>query len=184
MLWSSLVFLWIVCCNMLSRRAEASWGGPLGLLLFCIGAASTWIYFQNGFHFFIVTYILTVAGIFAITLVRVSSAPKAHAPAKRYAYLSVAFYGAGFFFLWLPEQILCGNRIHDSHESGLLALPIPLHAFFHITSSIGPFCFLTYVVFDFLEKRKRRPDITSEFVPELCGMVSVPIVTANQQLVD
>lgn len=179
MLWSSLVFLWISVCNALGKQAEAAWSTRLAGLMFCAGAGSTWVYFNSGFGFFIVTYVLTVAGIFITTLVRASYAPKRYAAAKKYAYLSVAFYGAGFFFLWIPEQVLCGNRIHDTHDSGLLALPIPLHAFFHITSSIGPLCFLTFVVYDFLEKRKRVPKLESEHAPEFCGMVSIPVVTAQ-----
>jgi dihydroceramidase len=180
MLWSSLVFLWIAVCNALGRRGEAAWSARLAGLLGGVGAGSTWVYFNAGFGFFLVTYVVTVFAIFTVTLVRASCyAPERNAPARKYAYLSVAFYGAGFFFLWIPEQVFCGNRIHDTHLSGLLALPIPLHAFFHITSSIGPLCFLNYVVFDYLEKRKRRPAIVSERAPEFCRVVSIPVITAD-----
>ena len=176
MLWASLVFLWIACCNAMGT-SENAWGPPLAVMFGCIGAGSTWVYFNSGFTFFIATYILTVASIFAVTLIRVSRAPKRHAFAKKYAYLGVGFYFAGFLFLWLPEQILCGNRMRDTRDTGLLALPVPLHAWFHITSSIGPICILTYFVFDYFEKRKRGPKIVSKPAPELCGMVSIPVVT-------
>lgn len=37
----------------------------------------------------------------------------------------------------VPEQIFCGNRLQVTHHSLLQDLPVPLHSFFHVTSSIG-----------------------------------------------
>jgi len=179
MLWSSLIFLWIVCCNGLSRQGESRWALTLAILMFCFGTVSTWFYFQAGFAYFIGAYILTVASIFSMTLYRVTKSRNTRASV--YAYRAVAFYGGGFLFLWLPEQFFCGNRIHDTHESGLLSLPVPLHAFFHITSSIGPFCFLTHAAFEHLEQQKRRPDIVSEPSVESCGMISISVVKPRDE---
>ena len=46
--------------------------------------------------------------------------------------------------MWLPEQIFCGNRIYVDHDSILIKLQF--HAIFHVTSSIGPYFFMVYVV--------------------------------------
>ena len=63
-------------------------------------------------------------------------------------------YIFGFAAFWIPEQVVCGNRNIDRHDSGLLALPVPLHAFFHLTSAVGPVYMLVYLSFEYLERRK------------------------------
>ena len=124
MLWSSLLFLWIGATNtMSSSTALKSWSMPLGLLLLVIGTLSTFMYFQGGFLFFIVTYVITVASIFLVMLFGMNT----NSIARKYGLLSIAIYCFGFICLWIPEQVLCGNRIVDYHKSMLLSLPIPLH---------------------------------------------------------
>jgi dihydroceramidase len=177
MLWSSLIFLWIGLCNAMPNRIEKKWSGAVACTLFVLGAFSTFIYFHTGgFLYFIITYILTVASIFAITLYQL----RPNSPVRSYAIWSILMYSGGFLLLWLPEQIFCGNRITDSHVSGLLSLPIPLHAFFHVTSSIGPIYSLTYMTYEYLERRKRKPNIISEHAPEFICMINVSVVQCEQ----
>ena len=64
MLWSSLIFLWIGVCNALSPTAEKQWSNLLAIVLSVFGTASTVVYFQGGFIYFITTYTLTVVSIF------------------------------------------------------------------------------------------------------------------------
>lgn len=172
MLWSSLIFLWIGVCNALSPTAEKQWSNLLAIVLSVFGTASTVVYFQGGFIYFITTYTLTVVSIFGVTLYQL----RANSPVYSYCVMTMLLYAGGFLLLWLPEQILCGNRLVDAHTSGLLALPVPLHAFFHVTSSIGPICCLTFMTFEHLEKRKRRPSLISEHAAEFMCMLSVPVV--------
>lgn len=175
MLWSSLIFLWIACVNNMDGCAENRWGTILGWSLFVLGIVSTYIYLLGGFAYFIVVYIITVIGVFGATLYQL----RKDSPARRYAFMAVGYYSGGFLFLWLPEQLLCGNRKVSFHESGLLSLPIPLHAFFHLTSSIGPVCCLTYLTFEYLEQRKRNPSLMYERAAEFLGTLDMPLVKAS-----
>ena len=68
-------------------------------------------------------------------------------------------YVGGFLCLWVPEQVFCGNRLQTHHHSPLQDLPLPLHAFFHVTSSAGPLSWLTFAAFEELRSTKRKPAI-------------------------
>jgi hypothetical protein len=68
-------------------------------------------------------------------------------------------YVGGFLALWVPEQAFCGNRLHAHHHSPLQDLPLPLHAFFHVTSSIGPLSWLTFASFEGARRENRRPRV-------------------------
>ena len=49
---------------------------------------------------------------------------------QQFAFRAILFYAGGFFVLWLPEQVLCGNQLlPDAPVSSLSELPIPLHVF-------------------------------------------------------
>jgi dihydroceramidase len=179
MLWSSLIFLWIGLCNAMDNATEARYSTTAALCLSAMGGLSTLIYFRDGFTFFIITYIITVASIFGVTLYQLRAAVN-ESPARSYAIWSIALYAGGFFCLWIPEQLLCGNRLVDTHDSGLLRLPIPLHAFFHITSSIGPVCCLIYMTFEHLEARGKGPVLVRERPSEFCCLIDVGVVKCEK----
>ena len=155
MLWSALIFLYICIMSVYwTKEQEERYGPFLSGGLTTIAIVVTYIYLQGGFAFFIITYSLTVFAISALSLMAAE-----RSIAGKYAWYAVSFYLGGSIFLWFPEQLFCGNRLEVHHESGLLALPIPLHAFFHVTSAIGPVCYLTFTVAEHLLKRKRKPVI-------------------------
>jgi|EP00945_MAST-04E_sp_MAST-4E-sp1_P007682 dihydroceramidase len=149
MLWSSLFFLFTVLT--LGAKAESTrWWG---CVLAACGIVSTTIYFAGGFVIFIISYIVTVASVIICTVKYASESR--HADLKRFANLAVVLYAGGFFLLWIPEQVFCGNRLlPDRPITGLTDLPVPLHAFFHWTSAIGPYYWLAFAAYGHLAERR------------------------------
>jgi len=178
MLFGSLIFFYITCCNSMTKTNEKKYSTTLGVILLSIGVATTYIYFTIGFFFFLVMYIAVVASVFGITLYQLR--PKS--PARKYALYSIGMYIFGFAAFWIPEQIVCGNRNIDRHDSGLLALPVPLHAFFHLTSAVGPVYMLVYLSFEYLERRKRKPTLVYEKYHALLFFMSVDVVHCSEAI--
>eukprot|EP01083_Nonionella_stella_P028386 78176_1 len=136
MLWCSLSFLYVSC----TFRFKSN--GVL-IAMIAYGIASTFIYFYVSFEVFVVAYCITVASIIVSTWVQIRQI-RHDSSIIKYGILSAVFYAGGFLFLWIPEQLLCGNRLLVQHESVLTKLQF--HAIFHITSSIGPYYFMIYAV--------------------------------------
>ena len=91
-------------------------------------------------------------------------------------------YIFGFAAFWIPEQVVCGNRDIDRHDSGLLALPVPLHAFFHLTSAVGPVYMLVYLSFEYLARRKRRPTLVYEKYHVLLCFMNLDVVHCSEAM--
>ena len=159
MLYSSSIFLWIAA----SLRFPVSNEGDkkskhlgYGLLLYCL--VITIAYLNGGFELFFVAYALTVVAVAVTSLTAVNSSPSKKTT-RPYVLYAFGIYVGGFLALWVPEQVFCGNRLHVHSHSPLQDLPLPLHAFFHITSSIGPLCWLTFASFEGTRRDKRLPKI-------------------------
>jgi len=176
MLWSSLAFLWLGTSLRMGCAADSMAGLRVGAGLGLYGLASTAVYFGGGFEYFIISYALTVAAIAIISAIHVL--PRRDAVAFPMVIFALVFYVGGMLLLWLPEQVLCGNRLVNHSDSGLLRLPIPLHAFFHLTSSAGPLCWLTFAVYEAMRLAKRGPQLVFEPSSEFCGM-PVPVVVSG-----
>lgn len=144
------------------------------LSIWVLGATAA--YFQNGgFEIFISCYILTIMAIVLCSAVQLY-----YSPVQRHVLPFVLgaffFYVGGVLTLWLPEQFLCGNRTIEHHDSVLLRLPVPLHAVFHLTSSAGPLCWLTFAAYEWLYIQQRKPGVKFQMSMELCGL-PLPVVT-------
>jgi hypothetical protein len=148
-----------------------------GLALGAYGAGSTFIYATSGFEIFVILYIATVLCCVVLTVIRTWTSP-IRSQIWPFSAASVGFYAGGFLVLWLPEQLFCGNRVETSHDSVLLRLHVPLHAYFHITSALGPFCFLTYAAFSRLHQLGKRP--TLRYLSKLeMGMLPLPVACVD-----
>ncbi len=179
MLWTSMTYLWICGCNFMTPAQEARRGPLLGVCLFLVACVATVLYATGGFGIFITIYILTVGLIVVLSASRLRTTR-----ARRHVLYALGFYVGGFVLLWVPEQVLCGNRLETDHPSGLLALPVPLHAFFHLTSSAGPVAWLTFAVFEHLERTARKPRVEHSAAPEFLWLVSAPeVVPAEARMV-
>ena len=103
---------------------------------------------------------------------------------QRFAFRAILFYAGGFFVLWLPEQFLCGNQLlPDAPVSILSELPIPLHAFFHFTSALGPYYWLTFAIYKDLHINKKEHVDIVYYRNYLSIGVALPVVepkTAKQ----
>ena len=108
---------------------------------------------------FILSYVATVGLVFGMTLRRISLNPN-NAMANKFGWRAVILYAGGFLFLWIPEQVLCGNQLEHppvgilNHRDFLVGLPVPLHAFFHYTSALGPYFWLAYAAETIYQEQK------------------------------
>ena len=85
------------------------------------------------FLFFVALYIGGVALLVATSL---SLYTRVGAAARRVGLASNIIYPAGFLFLWLPDNLVCE-----------LVQPYNFHAIFHLTSTLGPWCGLTFLIY-------------------------------------
>jgi len=166
MLWSSLIFFWIA----LSLRIPGEKARVYAWVCLIYGSVSTYIYGRGGFEIFITAYVLTVGAVTVTTALHLRDLWDQ--PVRRivfpYIMGGLGFYVGGALLLWVPEQVFCGNRLETSHDSGLLRLPVPLHAWFHLTSAAGPICWLTFATYESLRQTGRKPCIVVVPSPELC----------------
>eukprot|EP01084_Bolivina_argentea_P311176 538604_1 len=153
MLWASL------SCLYVSFTLNQSFNhSNILLIVMCLyGIIATIIYFYVSFLIFIVSYVLCVAGIIVSTIIQIKRISNGNMIIMKYGVYSALFYAGGFFVLWLPEQILCGNRLFLTHETILTTLQF--HAIFHITSTIGSYYWCIYAVFVNYYILKRQPQI-------------------------
>jgi len=174
MIWSSSLFLWIglsLRCSCDPKRIA-----QLGFALSIWVLGATAAYFQNGgFEMFISCYVLTITAIVVCSAVQLYFSP-VQRQVLPFVLGALGFYVGGVLILWVPEQLLCGNRNIEHHDSILLRLPVPLHAVFHLTSSAGPLCWLIFATYEWLYIQKRKPKTTFQISLELCGL-PLPVVT-------
>jgi dihydroceramidase len=170
MLYSSSIFLWISGSLHLPAGPKGdAQSARLGLALLVYCVAVTAAYANGGFEVFFVAYALTVLAV-AVTSIRAAGKSAVKATTKPYVKWALCIYIGGFGTLWVPEQLFCGNRLQVTHHSPLQDLPVPLHAFFHVTSSIGPLAWLTFAAFEELHRVKRGPVISWRSHPLLWGV--------------
>ena len=181
MLWCSLFMLYTSLA--LFRFSNPSCTKWLGALLLCFGMLNTALYFVGGFVYFISSYIMTVAMVVFTTIYHAMQ-KSSDKKLQQFAFRAILFYAGGFFVLWLPEQVLCGNQLlPDAPVSSLSELPIPLHAFFHFTSALGPYYWLTFAVYKDLHINKQEHVDVAYYRNYLSIGVALPVVepkTAKQ----
>ena len=170
MLWCSLFMLYTsLSLFSFSNPSCTKW---LGALLLCFGMVNTALYFVGGFVYFISSYIMTVAMV-VVTTIYHAMQESSDKKLQRFAFRAILFYAGGFFVLWLPEQFLCGNQLlPDAPVSSLSELPIPLHAFFHFTSALGPYYWLT-LRYIRIAQQERDVSLAIEII---CIGVALPVV--------
>lgn len=173
MLWSSTSFVFLAVSLQWppgDRRVL-----PLGIALAVYASGATALYFVYGFEYFLVTYVATVAVVIFATArqARLLGAPKQGSPPRmaaaivRYAAAAAGLYAGGFLVLWIPEQILCGNRLETSHDT--VFSRVSLHAFFHITSALGPYAWLCFAALGRAKVLGKRAVVAWRPSVLLCG---------------
>ena len=172
-LWSSTSFVFLAVSLQWppgDRRVL-----PLGIALAVYASGATALYFVYGFEYFLVTYVATVAVVIFATArqARLLGAPKQGSPPRmaaaivRYAAAAAGLYAGGFLVLWIPEQILCGNRLETSHDT--VFSRVSLHAFFHITSALGPYAWLCFAALGRAKVLGKRAVVAWRPSVLLCG---------------
>ena len=157
MLWAATSLLYCAVGSDMKKRRPLL---ALGLIVFC--AATTLCYFtiNDYFQYFLGSYIVLVLSLF-FALYRLLPKVK-DASARWLLYGSALFYLFGFFFLWLPDKLLCEH-----------VQAYNFHAWFHLTSCIGPFLIVTYATYCcHLISDKKKPRLVYRFN----GLVPVVLV--------
>ena len=105
---------------------------------------------------FIALYAMTVAAVI-LNGVRTSVRSEIWPVLRGWALAAGGIYAGGFFTLWLPEVLLCPTGSHAPLVTVAWTRHLNLHAFFHLTSSVGPYCFLCFTTYHRYHNLRRRP---------------------------
>jgi dihydroceramidase len=106
---------------------------------------------KKKFVFFLVSYLGVIITMCILAFrIFTRTHDKTH---RRLFMLSAVTYVAGSVFLWVPEQLWCGyyQETHGFH--------LQLHAWFHLTSSVGPYCFVLFVSYERYRRLKMTPTL-------------------------
>lgn len=133
MLYGALVFLYSIWTQDDGLRVRNA------VILILYALVTTALYFHLGFDFFLVAYVGSVLMLCRVSYMESKKLDERHGNSKvRQQFLLVSFgiYAAGFLFLWIPEQLLCDSTPLIKH--------LYMHAWFHLTSTIGPMYWVAF----------------------------------------
>jgi len=135
MVWGTQIFLFIA--------AESAFDGfeslrfkwlPLALTVYC--AIFTAGYFYLGADAFVFFVALYISGVVTLVGMSISLYSRTSIVAQRVGLVSNLIYAGGFLILWLPDKFLCKY-----------VQPYSFHAWFHLTSSLGPWMGLNFLLY-------------------------------------
>jgi dihydroceramidase len=120
-----------------SPARHASWPYlPHVLILYCTGFTAAYFLSSSEIvhQFFLGSYIALVVTLFLNAFVIAYGLKQRRA--NFLLLLAFCFYVGGTLLLWVPDKLMCESVQHLS-----------LHAWFHLSSTIGPLCLIQYVIF-------------------------------------
>ena len=125
--------------------------------------AFTYSYFiaTEYFIFFVLSYIFIV-GILVVRSVLLAWGAKSKTM-KVLVSVAGGIYVGGFACLWLPEHFLCVLVEHS--ERPALVVSLQLHAWFHLTSTIGPYSYLLFAQLERYQKQGARLTTEGTILP-------------------
>eukprot|EP01063_Lacrimia_lanifica_P007986 TRINITY_DN15133_c0_g1_i1.p1 TRINITY_DN15133_c0_g1~~TRINITY_DN15133_c0_g1_i1.p1 ORF type:complete len:277 (+),score=89.10 TRINITY_DN15133_c0_g1_i1:88-918(+) len=180
MMWGSCTFLAATIAS--HGRLLAARRTRVISLIYTWAAAATWLYFAFGFEAFIVMYSVTVACVVLASYhaARTPAHPQRPNAAnqtlkKQLAGLAAGVYVAGFALFWIPEQVVCGNRLERTDARPGVAR-LQLHAWFHIMSAVGPYIFLVFLAVLEVDAEGETGRLAWTRPVETLGVVPVPVV--------
>ena len=136
MVWATQVFTYIAVEASLGgfgARPRLRWLAP-ALALDCAAFAAAYLLLGSAaFLFFVALYI---GGVLLLVALSCGLYRRVGAGARRVGIASNLIYAGGFLLLWLPDVFAC-DRVQR----------FSLHAWFHLTSTLGPWCGLTFLLF-------------------------------------
>eukprot|EP00760_Papus_ankaliazontas_P033921 PhM_4_TR6797/c0_g1_i1/m.84861/K04711/ACER3, YDC1; dihydroceramidase len=178
MLWAAMM--------MTYARLAIFWDHPLhartAALMFGVCALATVIYFTaGGFMFFFVVYSSTVLWLVIISVQFCRSDPACSATSRRLATMAVTMYGIGSFLCWVPETVMCGNRLHDTHDSIFLSLR--MHAVFHLCAGYASYTMVMFILSARLDLERSKANAAAKTDLEAGGVDDTTTVIENVQSV-
>jgi len=161
MIYTTLVLIYIVV-EMEAKSDEKlyPWLIPILIAFGCL-YTMVYLYFPAFFVFFVVVFITMVVYVSyrSYLIYKQSSTP---IDAKHLLVIGVCTYTSIFFFLWLPDLLLCQYTQWMN-----------LHAWFHLGSTIGPYGFLSFLCYERHRRIKRNPKINYS---QTLGMLPFPYI--------
>ena len=131
----------------------------------CLCAVPRYSYFvaTQYFVFFVGTYICLVA-----TLVYRSAVSATASKSKlQQALVGIAagVYVGGFLLLWLPEHYFCVRHPVNARPTGTFVERAQLHAWFHLTSTIGPYAWILFAQLERFSKSGAELEVSGHLLP-------------------
>lgn len=146
MIWAALQFLFVIRED---AREPRYWWLPSLLVTLLVLLTTIYLYLQQYFAFFLASYLAVVLSIFASAFVAARAAPpRSRTTERNLALVACLSYASGFLLFWIPENLFCETL-----------RPLNLHAWFHLTSVVGPYCFLVFACYHRLVNLRRRPEL-------------------------
>eukprot|EP01061_Rhynchopus_euleeides_P047822 TRINITY_DN985_c0_g2_i1.p1 TRINITY_DN985_c0_g2~~TRINITY_DN985_c0_g2_i1.p1 ORF type:complete len:260 (+),score=93.47 TRINITY_DN985_c0_g2_i1:42-821(+) len=142
---------------------------PYVLAGWCLLACA--IYASSNFHIFCVMYFLSVLYTIYVSRQRLAACRNTRIKAIMQKFINVGALGylLGSVLFWVPEMLLCGNRLETSHET--VVKHLHMHAVFHLASGVSIYCFLCFAVLLHADMKDREAalvfEIPSQVVPKV-----------------
>jgi dihydroceramidase len=169
MVWGTQIFLFIAI--------ESAYDGfdtlrfkwlPFALTIYCIIFTAGYFYLgTDAFVFFVALYI---SGVVTLVGMSISLYARTSLVAQRLGLFSNIIYAGGFLLLWLPDKFLCS-----------FFQPYSFHAWFHLTSTIGPWMGINFLLFAHYalareHAEKKQGDRTKNISAPRAELLFLPII--------
>jgi len=157
MIYGSLLFLYAIMENEIHKKYKYL---PYLMIIYSLLFTISYIAMKTSFYFnfFVFTYIAIVTYLcFCSFQVLQQTKHQYGADKPEYKNLKQLFllatfvYLGGFFICWLPEVFLCPKYLWPQ---------LNLHAWFHITSSIGPYTWIMFATYHRLLVLQQYPTLS------------------------
>ena len=127
------------------------------VLLTAWAAFAVAVYMSSNFEVFCLMFFFSA--VYAIYLsamrVRRSTCAETKRLMKRFVFSAALGYLGSAFLLWIPEMLLCGNRLEETHDTAVRHLH--LHAVYHLCAGVSIYSFLCFAVILNAEIQQRKP---------------------------
>jgi dihydroceramidase len=144
--------------------AKRPWLAP-ALAAYSLATTAAYLLLESFFPFFIGSYIVLVLTQFYYALQLAEEARAAQPGARGLLVFSAVVYLFGFFCLWVPDFFGCAAVQWGS-----------FHAWFHLTSCLGPWALINFFSLIIHERGKRSKRYSPKLHYVACGVVPVVVV--------
>jgi len=150
MVYASLSFLYVVLEMDAHNKAVYKYLAPL-IFGYSILFTGVYLYLPSFFIFFLIGYIFGILMlIYHCSIIYRNPSTLHHQ--KVLIVLGISFYIGGWLFFWIPEVAFC-----DTLQA------FNFHAWWHVTSTLGAFVMVIFIVFQREIQRGRNPQLNYNY---------------------